>query len=190
MCTSLIVPTHLLLIYFKLPRKFVVCLCMSFMFWNEMLSQALWNKTSSLLVYPCHAVVVAMYVSNGHQDFFIGHTDKVLFVVICNLLTNTYIFYFRWKANLCCCRSHVLVWTARRRCWRLDKVDHRVWCVCGKLAAKSALLCSRLTPTHCRVSGSNCFQSVIRALCTYPLPLFGSHSRLLVRHFKLCMVSF
>lgn len=38
---------------------------------------ALWSVDGSSVVYPCHAVVVAMKVSNGHQRFFIGHTDKV-----------------------------------------------------------------------------------------------------------------
>ena len=37
----------------------------------------LWSSNGSNVVYPCHAVVVAMQVSNGHQRFFIGHTDKV-----------------------------------------------------------------------------------------------------------------
>jgi len=39
--------------------------------------QVLWNATGSLVVYPCHAVVVAMQANNGQQRFFIGHTDKV-----------------------------------------------------------------------------------------------------------------
>ncbi|KAJ8318923.1 hypothetical protein KUTeg_004014 [Tegillarca granosa] len=38
---------------------------------------ALWTVDGSMVVYPCHAVVIAMKVSNGHQKFFIGHTDKV-----------------------------------------------------------------------------------------------------------------
>ncbi|WAQ96619.1 WDR90-like protein [Mya arenaria] len=38
---------------------------------------ALWTEDGLSLVYPCHAVVVAMKISNGHQRFFIGHTDKV-----------------------------------------------------------------------------------------------------------------
>ncbi|KAK7112108.1 WD repeat-containing protein 90-like isoform X2 [Littorina saxatilis] len=38
---------------------------------------ALWSGDQSSVVYPCHAVVVVMRVSNGHQRFFIGHTDKV-----------------------------------------------------------------------------------------------------------------
>jgi len=39
--------------------------------------QVLWNSTGTLLVYPCHAVVVAMHANNGQQKFFVGHTDKV-----------------------------------------------------------------------------------------------------------------
>ncbi|XP_053384270.1 WD repeat-containing protein 90-like isoform X2 [Mercenaria mercenaria] len=38
---------------------------------------ALWTEDGHCLIYPCHAVVVAMKISNGHQRFFIGHTDKV-----------------------------------------------------------------------------------------------------------------
>lgn len=38
---------------------------------------ALWSSDGSTVVYPCHAVVIAMKVTNGHQRFFIGHTDKV-----------------------------------------------------------------------------------------------------------------
>lgn len=39
--------------------------------------QVLWNVTGSLIVYPCHAVIVAMQANNGQQKFFVGHTDKV-----------------------------------------------------------------------------------------------------------------
>ncbi|XP_056017616.1 WD repeat-containing protein 90-like isoform X2 [Ostrea edulis] len=38
---------------------------------------ALWTSDGSTVIYPCHAVVIAMKVNNGHQRFFIGHTDKV-----------------------------------------------------------------------------------------------------------------
>ena len=56
--------------------------CIPFMLWHSshtimMCYQALWNGDRSNVVYPCHAVVVAMRISNGHQRFFIGHTDKV-----------------------------------------------------------------------------------------------------------------
>lgn len=45
---------------------------------HHLLCQVVWNSTGSLLVYPCHAVVVAMQANNGQQKFFVGHTDKVL----------------------------------------------------------------------------------------------------------------
>ncbi|XP_025111591.1 WD repeat-containing protein 90-like isoform X3 [Pomacea canaliculata] len=38
---------------------------------------ALWSSDRSTVIYPCHAVIVAMRISNGHQRFFIGHTGKV-----------------------------------------------------------------------------------------------------------------
>nr|XP_033770291.1 WD repeat-containing protein 90 isoform X1 [Geotrypetes seraphini] len=38
---------------------------------------ALWTKTGSTVVYPCHAVIVAMQIQTGEQKFFLGHTDKV-----------------------------------------------------------------------------------------------------------------
>ncbi|XP_013393034.1 WD repeat-containing protein 90-like [Lingula anatina] len=38
---------------------------------------ALWTSNGITLVYPCHAVIVAMNAKNGHQRFFIGHTNKV-----------------------------------------------------------------------------------------------------------------
>ena len=44
--------------------------------------QAIWSSDGSSIVYPCHAVVVAMKISNGHQRFFIGHTDKVYYSTI------------------------------------------------------------------------------------------------------------
>ncbi|XP_029102773.1 WD repeat-containing protein 90 isoform X1 [Scleropages formosus] len=37
---------------------------------------AVWTKAGDV-VYPCHAVIVAMNVASGQQRFFIGHTDKV-----------------------------------------------------------------------------------------------------------------
>nr|XP_006813552.1 PREDICTED: WD repeat-containing protein 90-like [Saccoglossus kowalevskii] len=39
--------------------------------------EALWSKNGTTIVYPCHGVIVAMDAFNGHQRFFIGHTDKV-----------------------------------------------------------------------------------------------------------------
>jgi len=45
--------------------------------YSMVVSKVLWNSTGSLLVYPCHAVIVAMHANNGQQKFFVGHTDKV-----------------------------------------------------------------------------------------------------------------
>ena len=39
--------------------------------------QALWTKNGSCIVYPCHAIIVSIDVTSGHQQFFMGHTDKV-----------------------------------------------------------------------------------------------------------------
>jgi hypothetical protein len=39
--------------------------------------QALWTKDGAAVVYPCHAVIVALRVDTGEQRFFLGHTDKV-----------------------------------------------------------------------------------------------------------------
>ncbi|KAK2180207.1 hypothetical protein NP493_453g01011 [Ridgeia piscesae] len=39
-------------------------------------SDLLWTSSGTMIVYPCHAVIVAMEASNGHQRFFVGHTDK------------------------------------------------------------------------------------------------------------------
>ncbi|XP_053351396.1 WD repeat-containing protein 90 isoform X2 [Clarias gariepinus] len=38
---------------------------------------AVWACDGEEVVYPCHAIIVSMKVSSGHQRFFIGHTDKV-----------------------------------------------------------------------------------------------------------------
>ncbi|KAJ7372639.1 WD repeat-containing protein 90 [Desmophyllum pertusum] len=40
--------------------------------------EALWTKNGSCIVYPCHAIIVSIDVSSGQQQFFMGHTDKVL----------------------------------------------------------------------------------------------------------------
>ncbi|XP_071478368.1 WD repeat-containing protein 90-like [Diadema antillarum] len=37
----------------------------------------LWDHHGNHVIYPCHAVIVAMDVIRGQQRFFIGHTDKV-----------------------------------------------------------------------------------------------------------------
>lgn len=47
-------------------------------------NQALWHPAGHLcggnevVVYAVHAVIVAMEIANGHQHFFIGHTDSVV----------------------------------------------------------------------------------------------------------------
>lgn len=38
---------------------------------------ALWNKLGTAVVYPCHAIIVAMQIDTSEQTFFLGHTDKV-----------------------------------------------------------------------------------------------------------------
>ncbi|XP_053813526.1 WD repeat-containing protein 90 isoform X4 [Vidua chalybeata] len=38
---------------------------------------ALWTQDSTAVVYPCHAVIVALLLETGEQRFFLGHTDKV-----------------------------------------------------------------------------------------------------------------
>ncbi|XP_069726130.1 WD repeat-containing protein 90 [Phaenicophaeus curvirostris] len=38
---------------------------------------ALWTRSSSVVIYPCHAVIVALQIQTGDQRFFVGHTDKV-----------------------------------------------------------------------------------------------------------------
>ena len=29
-------------------------------------------------MYPCHAIIVSIEISSGQQQFFMGHTDKVM----------------------------------------------------------------------------------------------------------------
>ncbi|XP_042336753.1 WD repeat-containing protein 90 isoform X3 [Sceloporus undulatus] len=38
---------------------------------------ALWAAGGSVVVYPCHALIVAIALDSGRQRFFSGHTDKV-----------------------------------------------------------------------------------------------------------------
>ncbi|XP_070586998.1 WD repeat-containing protein 90-like isoform X5 [Erythrolamprus reginae] len=38
---------------------------------------ALWASSSAVVVYPCHALIVAIAIDSGKQKFFAGHTDKV-----------------------------------------------------------------------------------------------------------------
>uniref|UniRef100_A0A4W3JB08 WD repeat domain 90 n=1 Tax=Callorhinchus milii TaxID=7868 RepID=A0A4W3JB08_CALMI len=46
-------------------------------FGGSTLKYAVWTKSGSTVVYPCHAIVVAMEIETGRQKFFIGHTDRV-----------------------------------------------------------------------------------------------------------------
>ncbi|XP_061455789.1 WD repeat-containing protein 90 isoform X2 [Rhineura floridana] len=38
---------------------------------------ALWAANGSVVVYPCHALIIAVALDTGRQRFFAGHTDKV-----------------------------------------------------------------------------------------------------------------
>ncbi|XP_055662481.1 WD repeat-containing protein 90 isoform X3 [Falco peregrinus] len=38
---------------------------------------ALWTQNNTAVVYPCHAVIVALQIQTREQRFFLGHTDKV-----------------------------------------------------------------------------------------------------------------
>ncbi|XP_015279853.1 PREDICTED: WD repeat-containing protein 90-like, partial [Gekko japonicus] len=38
---------------------------------------ALWTAHGTVVVYPCHALIVAVALDSGRQWFFAGHTDKV-----------------------------------------------------------------------------------------------------------------
>ncbi|XP_077172586.1 WD repeat-containing protein 90 isoform X2 [Paroedura picta] len=38
---------------------------------------ALWAANGAVVVYPCHALIVAVALDSGRQWFFAGHTDKV-----------------------------------------------------------------------------------------------------------------
>uniref|UniRef100_A0ABM5EZ39 WD repeat-containing protein 90 n=1 Tax=Pogona vitticeps TaxID=103695 RepID=A0ABM5EZ39_9SAUR len=38
---------------------------------------ALWAAGGSVVLYPCHALIVAIALDSGRQRFFAGHTDKV-----------------------------------------------------------------------------------------------------------------
>ncbi|KAL7979088.1 hypothetical protein Chor_015112 [Crotalus horridus] len=42
--------------------------------------EALWASGSGVVVYPCHALIVAVAIDSGKQRFFAGHTDKVVVV--------------------------------------------------------------------------------------------------------------
>ena len=43
-------------------------------------------------MYPCHAIIVAIDVSSGQQQFFMGHTDKVTVTMNkCTKLVNIFL---------------------------------------------------------------------------------------------------
>ncbi|KAH0631787.1 hypothetical protein JD844_019595 [Phrynosoma platyrhinos] len=44
---------------------------------NSVRCLALWAAGGSVVVYPCHALIVAIALDTGRQRFFAGHTDKV-----------------------------------------------------------------------------------------------------------------
>ncbi|KAL2078258.1 hypothetical protein ACEWY4_025943 [Coilia grayii] len=46
-------------------------------FGGKTMRNVLWSKLGDEVIYPCHAVIVAMTICSGKQRFFIGHTDKV-----------------------------------------------------------------------------------------------------------------
>ena len=60
---------------FSLPAISIFCESVNAQYCT--LFQLLWTQNGTTVVYPCHAVVVAMQANNGHQRFFIGHTAKV-----------------------------------------------------------------------------------------------------------------
>ncbi|XP_044301569.1 WD repeat-containing protein 90 isoform X2 [Varanus komodoensis] len=52
---------------------------------------ALWAADGSEVVYPCHALIVAIKLDSGKQRFFAGHTDKVVALAFngnCTLLAS------------------------------------------------------------------------------------------------------
>lgn len=57
-------------------------------------SQALWTQGGSYIVYPCHALVVAIHIATGKQRFFIGHTEKVCIINYSFKLINELLNFF------------------------------------------------------------------------------------------------
>ncbi|NXX82299.1 WDR90 protein, partial [Urocolius indicus] len=49
----------------------------------------LWTQDSSVVVYPCHAVIVALHIHTGEQRFFMGHTDKRVLLAALSLLCSS-----------------------------------------------------------------------------------------------------
>uniref|UniRef100_A0A8D2JFH7 WD repeat-containing protein 90 n=1 Tax=Varanus komodoensis TaxID=61221 RepID=A0A8D2JFH7_VARKO len=59
--------------------------------WNGCIQPALWAADGSEVVYPCHALIVAIKLDSGKQRFFAGHTDKVVALAFngnCTLLAS------------------------------------------------------------------------------------------------------
>nr|XP_039271031.1 WD repeat-containing protein 90-like [Styela clava] len=60
-------------------------------------NQAMWHPAghqcggNDVVVYAVHAVIVAMEIANGHQHFFVGHTDSVIALAFndCSRLSKT-----------------------------------------------------------------------------------------------------
>ena len=65
------------------PYAYRVC---EFLSCIEQKFQVLWIRNGTCVVYPCHAIIVSMQANNGQQQFFIGHTDKVIYCLsVCSL---------------------------------------------------------------------------------------------------------
>uniref|UniRef100_A0A803T0D0 WD repeat-containing protein 90 n=1 Tax=Anolis carolinensis TaxID=28377 RepID=A0A803T0D0_ANOCA len=56
----------------KLSRITVIIAVLCFF-----VTQALWAAGGSVVVYPCHALIIAIALDSGKQTFLAGHTDKV-----------------------------------------------------------------------------------------------------------------
>ncbi|XP_031416845.1 WD repeat-containing protein 90 isoform X2 [Clupea harengus] len=60
-------------------------------FGGKTTKNVVWNKLCDEVIYPCHAVIIAMKICSGKQRFFIGHTDKVSALALngsCSLLAS------------------------------------------------------------------------------------------------------
>ncbi|XP_035829418.1 WD repeat-containing protein 90 [Aplysia californica] len=95
---------------------------------------ALWSADGACVVYPCHAVVVAMTISSGLQRFFIGHTDKVS----CLSMTSSGGLVASGQTGQ---MSAVRVWKfSTGECLAIGKVHvHSLSCL--SFSAKGAVLC-------------------------------------------------
>ena len=75
----------------------VETICCSYYFtlsWILFLIQVFWTKNGASVVYPCHAVIISMEISTGHQRFFMGHTDKVRRTITVSAIYDPYILDF------------------------------------------------------------------------------------------------